>query len=477
MRRLLPRNIRTRLTVWYMGVLALVLTVYLVIVLIFQYNLLATQIYHDEIQDVETVEGLLVFDPQGEIHLRQDYLSHPQSHLLTDRLMEVRNSAGDVLYRSETLRGMRLGPAEQTGDEGANAFYFHERITRLVDGTFALMISHRHPVQGQMLLIRLGYSLAPLEERMERFFIALVLALPVALVVAGFGGYHMARRALAPLDSMSARAERITASNLSGRLEIEDEQDELGRMARVLNSLLSRLERSFAQLQRFTADAAHELKTPLTSIRAVGEGTLHRDPPVEVYREAVSSMLEETSRLNQTVEGLLLISRAEANELTLQITVFPLRELVEEIVSLLEAIVEECGVRIVQPDIASSETLVAADRTLLRTCILNVLHNAIKFSPPGGRIEVSYQHLERDAGRLLRLGVLDQGPGIAESDRQRVFERFFRVRETKTTAAEGAGLGLAIAKLAIETTHGSISFAPPPLQGALCCIDIPGVDV
>ncbi|SNT36774.1 Signal transduction histidine kinase [Granulicella rosea] len=465
-----PRSIRARITLWHLGVLALVLAVYLVVVFIFQYGLLTSQIYHDEMQDMETVEGLLHFAEDGTLQLQQDYLSHPQSHLLIDRLMEVRADDGTVIYRSATLQGKPLGDEDPKRDEGDGAFNFNEHMTRLQNGTFVLMISHRHPVQGRMLLIRIGYSLAPLADRMLHFLFALLLALPIALAAAGLVGYRFAQRALAPLDSMTSRAEQITATNLHGRLEIEDEHDELGRMATVLNSLLSRLERSFAQLHRFTADAAHELKTPLTSIRAVGEGVLEGEQSPAAYREAVSSMLEETSRLNQTVEGLLLLSKAEAGQIVVQPTRFDLRELVDEIVALLDVLIDERRVTIRQIGAEAAQTPVSADRTLVRTCVLNVLHNAVKFSPEGGVITVAYESREEN---MLRLSILDEGPGIAESDRQRVFERFFRVRAVRASGADGAGLGLAIAMLAIEANHGKIYFDAREGEGSLCYIEIP----
>ena len=366
---------------------------------------------------------------------------------------------------------MQLGSAKLWANEGANSF--DRRTVRLADGTSVQLISHRHFLNGRILVIRLGYSLSLLAERMKRFLWGLLLALPIALIVAGLVGYQIARRALAPLDTMSARAEQITASNLQGRLEIEDEHDELGRMARVLNSLLSRLQGSFEQLHRFTADAAHELKTPLACMRAVGEGVLESNATPEDYRDAISSMLEETSRLNETVEGLLLISKAEEGDIALNMAIFPLCELVDEILSLLDVILEERNVTVLQEQRDGLPRMVAADRTLLRTCVLNVLHNAIKFTPSGGVVRLSYEHLEQNGRRLLRLSILDQGPGIAESDRQRVFERFFRVRSGAVSAAGGSGLGLAIAKLAIESNHGSIHFDPASTQGALCHIDVP----
>ncbi len=471
MKDLRPKNLRARLTLWYMGLFTLVLLVYLVVVYIFQYGLLTSQIYHDEIQDVETVEGLLQFDSRGELKLDQSYHSHPQSHLLADRLMEVRDFDGTVLYRTDTLHGMTLGKVTQTADEGDSSF--NERTVRLADGSWALVISHRHPVQGRMLLIRLGYSVSPLMARMRNFLFALILALPLALVCAGFAGYKIIRKSLAPLDAMASRAEQITAYELSGRLEVENPQDELGRVAVVFNSLLERLERSFAQLQRFTADAAHELRTPLSSIRVVGESALRSGQPEEFYRETISSMLEETLRLNQTVEGLLLISRAEAGEIRLDVTSFSIHELIGDLLSILDVLLDENRLTVKQHTLEPMRMMVTADRTLLRNCLLNVLHNAAKFSPPGGTIAISYEHIEKHTRPFLRVSVLDEGPGISPANQEKVFERFFRVRDNSPSVTDGAGLGLAIARLAIEANSGAIYFEPGQSRGALCQIEIP----
>ena len=253
-------SLRTRLTLWYVGVLALLLVVYATVVFAFQYVVLTRQLYHDEVQDVITVEGLFFFDETGSLRLKQDYYSRPQSHLLVDRFLEVRDLSGSILYSSPTLQGMSLGgslgPGE--GDKG-----FDERIVRLNDGTHLFAVSHIHSMQGRTVIIRLGYDLAPLRARMFQFFLLLFIAVPLALILAAFAGQAIARRALRPLERMTARAERITASNLGERLDVANERDELGNMARVFNHLLERLEQAFRQLQRFTADASHELRTPL----------------------------------------------------------------------------------------------------------------------------------------------------------------------------------------------------------------------
>ncbi|RXH57998.1 ATP-binding protein [Granulicella sibirica] len=464
-----PTHIRTRLALWYVAILALTLTVYIGIVFAFQYVLLEHQIFHDEIQDVETVEGLLYFDPSGALRVQESYHSHPQSRLLVDRMMEIRDLTGTVLYRSDTLHGVPLGGPAFAG-EGAGTF--NQRSTQLADGTSVLAISHLHPVEGRPVLIRLAYGLAPLQDRMLHFFLLLLLATPVGLLVAGFAGYSLARRALRPLELMAARAEQITASNLHDRIEIENPRDELGRMARVMNHLLERLEQAFAQLQRFTADAAHELRTPLASLRATGELALQGNTTLSEYRDSVGSILEETIRLNQTIEGLLLLSRAETtSDATLQ-TTFSLQEVVDEILLLLEVIIEERKLTI-RKEHEVIAGLLTADRSLVRVALLNVLHNAVKFSPDGSTIRISYSSEQYERTPVLQVCIHDSGPGILRNEYDRVFERFFTSSSTGTISKSGAGLGLSIAKLIVARSGGRIFFDEQVTQGARCCVALP----
>jgi signal transduction histidine kinase len=463
------KNVRTRLTLWYVSILAVVLALYVALVFVFQYGLLERQMYHDEVQDVETVEGLLNFDQGGTLKLQQNYYSHPQSHLLIDRLMEVRDLSGAVLYRSETLRGMPLGGPTQAGEgEGT----FNQRVAILSDGTHVFMISHVHSMQGKTVLIRLGYSLSALYDRMRQFFILLLLALPVALLAAGFAGLKIAKKALQPLQQMAERAEQITASNLHDRLEIENEHDELGHMARVFNQLLQRLEAAFAQLRRFTADAAHELRTPLSSIRTVGEVALQQSDKTDDYREALGSILEETGRLNQTIEGLLLLAKAEVSQPQSSDTEFFLPELIDEILALLSVLIEERNLTIAEDRSALQGSAVRANRSLMRIAVMNVLHNAVKFSPTGSIIRVSCRTVVSPK-HSVELSVQDEGPGLRPDEYQQVFERFFTSSHQATHSGIGTGLGLSIAKLAIERNGGEISFDESILAGALCIIRIP----
>ncbi len=469
--RLFPKmSVRARLTLWYVSVLAGLLILYVAAVFVFQYRLLEHQMIHDEIEDAETVEGLLYFDAQGKLHLQQNYYSHPRSHLLVDRLMEVRDLSGVVLYRTNTLNGQSLGGPTLPEEGSASS---DARVVKLADGTRVFMISHLHALEGKELLIRLGYSIGPLRDRMLQFLLFQLVAMPIGLIIASFAGYGLAKRTLAPLDLMAARAEQITASNLHDRLVVENEYDELGHMARVLNHLLQRLEQAFSQLQRFTADAAHELRTPLASIRSTGEVALQEGQEQEDYREAISSMLEETARLSQTVDGLLLLSKTETFHAEEARTSFLLPDLVNEILTLLEVLIEERRLTVQQKYDGNVRRPITADRSLVRVALLNVLHNAVKFSSSDSVLEISYSRTTLRSQDGERVCIHDAGPGIAPGEHQRVFERFFTSKSENTLPNSGSGLGLSIAKLAVDRSGGQIFFDQAVSIGARCCIDLP----
>jgi signal transduction histidine kinase len=246
----------------------------------------------------------------------------------------------------------------------------------------------------------------------------------------------------------------------------------LGHIARVFNQLLQRLEESFEQLKRFTADAAHELRTPLASLRAVGEVALQEATTTEDYRESIGSILEETARLNQTIEGLLLLAKTETSQPGERKDDFYLPELLGEVLSLLSVLLEERGVTVVEEMSAFEKVKVRADRSLVRIALVNILHNALKFSPEGGTIRVICV-TEREHGQFAAVSVEDEGPGLDQDEYEKVFGRFFTSNREETAEGSGTGLGLSIAKLAVERNGGQIFFEKDSERGARCTIRLP----
>jgi heavy metal sensor kinase len=461
-----PHHVRTRLTLWYGAILAAGLLIYggsTSAVLFFQ---LRSQLDRLAIEDLETVEGFLTFGANGKILLRNDYHDHPYPPNMQERLMEVWGADGSLLYRNGLLGTRALGgppkPSEGVGS-------YSQRSIQLADGTPVRLVSKRHLLEDHPTIIRVGFSEKPLWDRFWQLVIGLIAGLPLALGLAALGGYLLAKHALSPIERMARRAHEINAEHLSTRLDVENPHDELGHLAAAFNETLGRIERSFEQLRRFTSDASHELRTPLTAIRSVGEVGLRRPGTAETYREVIESMLEEAGRLTRLVESLLAISRADSGQIQLVRSEIDVLPFVREVGLFVEVLADEKGQRLY---IGGDEaTRIQGDRAILRQILINLLDNAIKYSPAGSAISVRVQP---DGSQTASVAVKDAGPGIPAEHCDRVFDRFYRVDEGRSREAGGAGLGLALAKWGAEAHGGRLELSCPPGGGCIFRLSLPG---
>ena len=244
------------------------------------------------------------------------------------------------------------------------------------------ILTRRGRIASKPVVIQVAASEAGLQDQVREVMLIFALGLPLAVAVAGLGGYALARRALEPVETMTERARSITAERLADRLPVENPDDEMGRLAAVFNETLGRLQRSFEQMRQFTSDVSHELRTPLTSIRSVGEVGLRGHPGEQGYRTIIGSMLEEADRLAGLVDRLLTLSRAETGQAPLSREVVDLQALAENVVSHLSVLAEEKQQQIVVERNATPSAL--ADRQVLRQALINLVDNAIKFTPVGG---------------------------------------------------------------------------------------------
>ncbi len=456
--------IRTRLTIWYVLMVGAVLLLFAAATTTVLYWQLSRQLTRFAIQDVETIEGLLFFNADGALQLNEDYHNHAESRKILERLLEVVSPDGTLLYRNWRLGSDRLG-GKPLPDEGVGGY--SPRTVRIRDGSAVLVVSRRHVMGGRPLVIRIGYRQDTVSSQARQFLTASFITMPVGLLLVAIFGVQLARRSLAPMVEMARLAEQITAENLHERLPVANPRDEIGQLGRVINELLDRLDRAFGQLRRFTSDASHELRTPLAAIRSVGEVSLQRDKTTEGYRDTIGSMLEEVTRLTSLVENLLTISRADAGQIELQISVFSPHELIIEVVNLMEVLAEERGQQIVVA--GDSAIRVKGDRLLLRQALVNILHNATKYSPVGGKIEVWTGASRPD---WVSITIADTGPGIPPEHRDKIFGRFYRVNEGRTREMGGAGLGLAIAQWSVQAQGGQI-IVEDAAEGATFAISLP----
>jgi heavy metal sensor kinase len=426
---------------------------------------LRSQLDNFAIQEIETVEGLFFFSADGQLRLRENYHNHPESKDVIERFLEVLSPDGTVVFRNERLGNRDLGGISFPG-EGVGGY--SERSARLSDGTRVRLVSRVHSLDGHPLLIRLAHSEEPLFDRLKDLLLASLIVLPLVLVVAGLAGYALARRALSPIEQMARRAQEITPERLDARLPNDDTDDELGQLARVFNSTLARLEKAFEQLRRFTSDASHELRTPLAMIRSVGEVGLQKDGTRADYRDIIGSMLEEVNRLTSLIDNLLTISRADSGYIQLHRSIIPVMDLAREAASLFEILIEEKSQHLALE--GDERARVEGDSLFVRQALVNILHNAIKYSPAGQTISV---RVRNEGADQVTIDVQDNGPGIPIDDHAKVFDRFYRVDKARSRESGGAGLGLAIAKWAIEAHGGSIAVQSAPDQGCTFRISLP----
>jgi heavy metal sensor kinase len=313
--------------------------------------------------------------------------------------------------------------------------------------------------------VQVAMPLDTVESARSRFLFILLVLAPLALGGAGVGGWFLARRALAPVDIMVETARKISAEDLSRRLDTPERRDELGRLADVLNDMLARLERSFVAVQHFSADAAHELRTPLTILKGELEVASRAPQSEEEYRRVLTSCLEEVDRLSALVEDLLFLARSDSGHVSLPQTPVNLAEVLNDITSALSALAEEAGVTCtIAPALPA---WVRGSEPLLFRLVFNLGENAIKYTPAGGAMTISLKTDET----WISLEVSDTGPGIAPEEQERIFDRFYRGDRARSRG--GAGLGLALARSIALVHNGQIGVASTLGQGSCFRVSLP----
>jgi signal transduction histidine kinase len=301
----------------------------------------------------------------------------------------------------------------------------------------------------------------------QRRFAWLLLAAGGTVLAFGLGGgWWFTTRAIRPVEEISAAASRISAGNLSERIRAADPDNELGRLAGVLNSTFARLEAAFAQQKQFTADASHELRTPLAVLISEAQTTLARERTTAEYRETVEACLAAAQQMRQLTDSLLDLARLDAGQESMKRERFDLAQKARDCVELIRPLAARRRIQ-VYCDLQAAHCLGDPDR--LGQVITNLLTNAIHYNREGGEVRIT---AATDAGSTL-LTVTDNGPGIPLEDQPHLFERFYRVDKARSRAHGGTGLGLAISKAIVDAHGGGIEVSSQPGAGATFTVRLP----
>ena len=477
-------TLRARLTFWYSIILAIFLLVFgLTSYLLFSRaadrrtdadltelanSYLVT--FQDEIKDSDSSSGMQSAAQVAMIEHRV----RDSAFLIVDSEGKIVFSSADVPPASASEASMVTRAVASRGfqrflSEALRSDHSIATITRENGGIRAY--AQRFTADQRTWSLVILRSLHPQRELLAQIRLAFAWLIPLSVLLAGIGGYFLARKSLEPVAAMGAQAEHISAANLHERLAVKNASDELGRLARTFNDLLDRLNQSFERQRRFISDASHELRTPISILRGEAEVALSQpERSSEEYRESLAVLHQEAQRLATIVEDLFTLTRADAGEYRLARSDFYLDELAADCVRATRALAQAKSIALAVVE-APCEMPVRADEELLRRMILNLLDNAIKYTPEGGSVSVACSV----APDGYDLSVTDSGPGIPAELQSRIFERFFRVDRARSRTARdgGAGLGLSIARWIAEAHDGRIDLVRSDATGSVFKAHIP----
>jgi two-component system OmpR family sensor kinase len=463
-----PLGFKTRLWLGHVAVLALLLAIAAVGADWALRRLVLGQVIDDAILSLASTEAaaLQVDSTQPARVHEMGPGGGPPSFVRLDKFVQIIDLDGNVVARSVTLGTARL-PAPQT------------LLTRLRQGetVFATVTDFgEEPVRMVSLPVdagrgRYGIQVAMSLDDAYAVLTAgrwLFLGMSVVILSAiGLTGAGLARRALRPIDEIVTQARRIGEANLTERLPHPGTRDEISRLAETLNEMLERLELGFEAQRRFTADASHELRSPISRLRAELEVTLRRPRTPGEYEETLRSCLEEVHRVQALIEELLELARIDSHQEPGPPKPVTVREIVEGAMAAVRPAAAQRGVGLGVE--AAPDVLVNTAAGAAKVALANILDNAVKFSPVGGKVTVAVTAVAEEAV----IAVSDTGPGVSPDDAQRLFERFYRGKASRATEVPGFGLGLAISRALIERHGGRISVETPANKGATFSVHLP----
>lgn len=444
-------NFRTRLVLVHLAVIITVLTV-----AAFAAHLSLSRAVHGQLDAAllalaETEISMLAEKGPVKVH---DTTAGPAppSLMRLDRLVQIIDANGQVLARSVNLGAAKLPVPPELLSRLAEGDTVFETLPKFGEEPVR-MVSMPIRVDNRLMAIQVAGSLDDTSHVVDSASILFIIMALTLIVAVGVAGVLLTRRVFNAIDNIVREAHHIGEANFAERLPHPGTSDEIGRLVDTLNEMLDRLQQSFEVQRRFTADASHELRSPLSRLRMELEVTLRRPREPADYIQALHSCMEEVERLSLLVEELLTLARIDAGQERNTSEVVCLNQLVDEAASRMEAIASERAIRIrITP---SPEVMARVARGSASLVIANLLDNAVKFSRHGGNVVVTLA----DEGGMVSISVSDTGPGINREELPHLFERFYRGTSTRAEETPGVGLGLALSQSIAHVYGGRIEVA------------------
>lgn len=383
------------------------------------------------------------------------------------RYVQVVDPQGYVVEKSDGLNTHPLPVSANALRRGLQGLTTFETVPGL--GEHPVRIISTPVLMGNRVpyLVQAGTSLEGVDAALQRAGWILLILTPTVFVLALVGGWLLVGRALRPVDNLRRTALEIQSTNLQKRIRHAGADDEIGRLAQAFDQMIARLDRSFQQVRQFSADASHELKTPLTAIRGEAEVALMGERPPEEYRKSLNSILESAERMTEVVESLLLLARADSGQNLIRREPVELGEVVLRAFESLEDLSRRHRVSL---EIESLDELtVSGDPLWLNQIMVNLIGNGVKYTPEGGQVFVALAEVDGRAEVTVR----DTGIGIPAEHLPHIFDRFYRVDHGRARAAGGSGLGLSITRWAVEAHDGTIEVESAAGKGSVFRVRFP----
>jgi two-component system, OmpR family, heavy metal sensor histidine kinase CusS len=460
MRRL---SIGVRLTLWYLAIFALAQILFGAGMWFILRNNLYDLVDDGLEAQVDDLRNFLRSQPKDSSidKLREEAnetyaIEHPGDFL------EVYAENNQLIYRSAFLEAH---PAPLVAPDQVRRPIMR---SRKIDGRPFRFAFQKLPINGHVYTVEMGVPAEDAVETLHLFRSYLLMFAPLLLLVAAGGGYWLSRRALSPVDALVRTARDVSGTNLSSRVQKLETGDELQRLSDTLNEMLDRIESAFQRITQFTADASHELRTPVSLIRTEAELALRRSRGEVEYKESLRHILLEAERTTVLIEQLLSMARADSGREALQLEPVDLRQTLR---SVADGWQQVASIRNLQfsASLDAPDFSVRGDETLLRRLADILLDNAFKYTPSPGSVHLSLE----TQGESAVIRVQDSGVGIAEEEQRKIFERFYRVDKARSRAQGGAGLGLSIAQWIVTQHGGSIHVESQPGQGSTFRVELP----
>ena len=443
------RSISFRLVVWYTSLLTGIFVLLGVLLYFGLRHFVESDVQQTQMHRARQIADTLLaqIGQTGENYVAAEIKSLYEPEI-NDRFIRLTRADGKVIYVSGAPTDGSFNPAEVAALTPESDPDFSRKVALSGGKTLLVSVVDFKAQNDTHYFVEVGALLDPVEAMLSRLFMELALGLPLAVIIIAGGGWLLVRRALQPVEQITRKAEQITQHNSSERMPVAHTGDELEKLSVSLNRMIARLDDAFQNSKRFVADASHELRTPLTILHGELE-MLAKDAQANAeWRERVASMLEEVTRLGKIVEQLFALSRLDAGESQTEWKQFDLAELARTTAEHMGLLAEDKHIAITCD--ASRPVLIEGDRARLKQVVVNLLDNAVKYTPENGAIQLSVNAIN---GHAI-LEVADNGMGIPPEALPHVFERFFRVDQARSADAGSAGLGLAIVK-SICTAHGA----------------------